>query len=112
MRVSVAKRIVLVALLAATAPAVASNGPIKPSPAVDSYTAYYDGHYGPIYNGYWTAKSEFFYSTAPGRSYVRDDGRHFRRVMITGYHPVEGFGPELIKEAAFAAERPLPSIIR
>lgn len=89
----VAKLFVPVALLTAVAPAAASLGVLKPSPSVQSYTAYYDGHYGPFHNGYWTGSNEYYYSTAAGRPYIRDDGHHFRKVMVTGYHPVEGFGP-------------------
>ena len=69
----------------------ASVGVIGPALIAVERDAYYDDHYGPFYNGYWAASGDYYYATAPNRPYVRDDGRHFRRVMLPGFRPVEGF---------------------
>ncbi|MBI1198805.1 MAG: hypothetical protein GC203_13170 [Phenylobacterium sp.] len=53
------------------------------------YDAWYDGAYGPYYDGYWRG-DVFWYSPARGRPYVRDDGRHFRRDGGPGFHGVHG----------------------
>jgi hypothetical protein len=42
------------------------------------YEGYYDGTYGPFYDGYW-GDGGFYYSTGEGRPYVRDEANHFRR---------------------------------
>jgi hypothetical protein len=47
---------------------------------------YYDSFYGPYYNGYWAPDGFFYYSSGRGRPYVRDEGRHFRRDVASGYH--------------------------
>jgi hypothetical protein len=44
------------------------------------YSGWYDGAYGPIYDGYWGLDGLFYYRSGPGdRSYRRDDRQHFRR---------------------------------
>ena len=68
----------------------ASPGNLGPSRTAAARDAYYDDHYGPFYNGYWTAAGDYYYSTGPARPYVRDQGGHFRRVMTAGFRPVEG----------------------
>lgn len=98
MRKSLTAALVMVASLTASAPAMANSGNSGPSAMAASYDAYYDDFYGPFYNGYWTEQKVYYYSTGPSRPYVRDDDHHFRHVMISGYHPVEGFGPELRAE--------------
>jgi len=95
MRSLVAFLSVPVALLIAISPAHAYSGSLSPSGRIGSYTAYYDGAYGPYYNGYWTASNDYYFTAGPGRPYVRDDQGHFRRVMIPGFHPVEGSGPNV-----------------
>lgn len=50
--------------------------------------------------GYWTGSIEYYYSDRTGTSRVSADGRRpVRRILITGYHPVEGFEAEVAKEA-------------
>ncbi len=98
----VALQFVSVALLIAVTPATASSGPLAPSPSVKGYAAYYDGFYGPIRNGYWASTNEYYYSTGEGRPFIRDDGGHFRPVMVAGFHPIEGFGPERRADAGLS----------
>lgn len=44
------------------------------------YSGYYDGFYGPVYDGYWGADDYFYYRSAPtARAYIRGDRDHFRR---------------------------------
>jgi len=78
----------------ATCPAMASHGHLAPSSAARSYTAFYDGFYGPFHNGYWATADDYYYSPGPGRPYIRDDAHHFRQIKLSGFHPVEGSGPE------------------
>ena len=81
----------LAAIVLTVGSAHASPGAIGPSRMIVGQDAWYDDHYGPFYNGYWTAAGEFYFSTGPGRPFARDDGRHFRRVTAAGFRPVEGF---------------------
>jgi hypothetical protein len=53
------------------------------------YDAWYDGGYGPYYDGYWQG-DVYWYSPGRGRPYVRDDNHHFRRDRGTGFHGVRG----------------------
>jgi hypothetical protein len=53
------------------------------------YDAWYDGAYGPFYDGYWQGDA-YWYSPGRGRPYVRDDGRHFRHDRGDGFHGVRG----------------------
>jgi len=76
-------------LLVNATPALASPSNMGPAPGVVEGSAFYDDHYGPVYDGYWTAAGEYFFSTGPGRPYVRDDGHHFSRVMGAGFRPIE-----------------------
>jgi hypothetical protein len=71
-----------------------------PTRVISSFDAFYDGHYGPFYNGYWSKEGAFFFSTGPGRPYVRDDGGHFRRLNSDGFFPVEGSGPQTAGSAS------------
>jgi hypothetical protein len=51
------------------------------------YDGYYDDFYGPAYGGYWGSDGFFYYQqNGRDRTYIRDDGRHFRRDAATGYH--------------------------
>jgi len=43
------------------------------------YDGYYDGFYGQPTAGYWASDGHFYYRTAEGQPYVRDDSGHFRR---------------------------------
>ncbi len=45
-----------------------------------AYDGYYDGFYGPIYDGYWGTDNYFYYrSGAHERRYRRGDSAHFHR---------------------------------
>lgn len=45
-----------------------------------SYAGYYDGFYGPIYDGYWGNDNYFYYRGGIGdRAYRRGDHAHFSR---------------------------------
>jgi hypothetical protein len=101
MRVSVAKLIVPVALFAAAAPAFAA-GPLQVERAEVNETAFHAGIDQNIHNGYWSASSEYYVSPR-GTVATSNGARPVRRVLITGYHPVEGFEAEIAKEEAEAA---------
>jgi len=47
---------------------------------------YYDGYYGPLYDGYWGDDDAFYYSGGPGRPFVRDEGSHFQHRAAAGFH--------------------------
>ncbi|MFZ2031618.1 MAG: hypothetical protein WAU68_15000 [Vitreimonas sp.] len=49
------------------------------------YDGYYDNYYGSVYDGYWGPDAYFYYRTAPGAVFVRDDARHFRHERGTGF---------------------------
>ena len=78
------------ALLASAGSALASPSIMAPSRSVVDGNAFYDDFYGPFYDGYWTISGNYFFTTGPARPYVRDDGRHFSKVMASGFRPVEG----------------------
>ncbi|MDE2405578.1 MAG: hypothetical protein KGM17_13000 [Sphingomonadales bacterium] len=49
-------------------------------PAGYAYDGWYDGYYGPIYDGYWGDDGGFWYrSRSVDRHWRRGDGAHFRR---------------------------------
>jgi hypothetical protein len=50
------------------------------------YDGYYDGFYGPLWSGYWGPDEVFYYSTARGQPFIRDDGQHFRREASAGFN--------------------------
>lgn len=85
-----------VGLLAGCAggPGYYAGGPgyYGPGPGVDvaiGYDGYYDGFYGPIYDGYWRGNA-FFWRDRDGGRWRRDDGRHFRREAATGFRHIQG----------------------
>ncbi len=53
------------------------------------YDGFYDGHYGPVYDGYWSSEG-FYYSPAEGRPYVLDRENHFRHDAYNGYTEFHG----------------------
>ncbi|WP_338467703.1 hypothetical protein RXV95_03870 [Novosphingobium sp. ZN18A2] len=58
------------------------------------YDGWYDGYYGPIYDGYWGNDGYFYYrSSRDQRDYRRGDNHHFRRQhegRERGYHEMRG----------------------
>jgi hypothetical protein len=103
MRVFVAELIIPVALFAAAAPALAA-GPAQPERAEVNKTAFHAAGDQNIHDGYWSASREYYVTqrrtVATGASV-----RPVRRVLITGYHPVEGFEAEVTNEQADVARR-------
>ena len=56
------------------------------------YDGYYDGAYGPFNDGYWGTDGAFYYSSADGSAWNRDDAHHFRHDMSDGFTHVHGRG--------------------
>ena len=54
-----------------------------------AYNAYYDGFYGPIYDGYWRG-GEFYYRSRGGGQWHRGGGDHFRHTAANGYNRIQG----------------------
>ena len=103
MYVSVAKRLVSVALIAIAAPALAASGSASTEVVPASFASEDHGTTVGLQN-YWTASSEYLVSERTGVVPTNADAkRPVRRVMITGYHPIEGFASEIAKEAENAA---------
>lgn len=100
MRVFVAKLIVPVALFAAAAPALAA-GPAQWERAEVNETAFPAAGNQNIHDGYWSASSEYYVGQR-GTVATSTSNRPVRRILITGYHPVEGFEAEVAKEQAEA----------
>ena len=50
------------------------------------HDGYYDGYYGPLYEGYWGDDNFFYYSGGRGQPFIRDEGNHFRRVAAAGFN--------------------------
>ncbi|KQM19654.1 hypothetical protein [Novosphingobium sp. Leaf2] len=64
-----------------------------------AYDGYYDGFYGPIYDGYWGRDNYFYYRNRDGdRRFRRADRNHFMRQAPMGqnrYQPMRGqFRPQ------------------
>ena len=59
-----------------------------------AYDGWYDGSYGPIYDGYWGDDGYFYYRHAEGEgAYVRGDRTHFMHQAPQGphnYQPIHG----------------------
>jgi hypothetical protein len=54
-------------------------GGVEYGPGPYAYDGYYDGYYGPIYDGYWGGDGAFYYRHGAGdRGFVRGDNAHFR----------------------------------
>jgi hypothetical protein len=68
---------------------VAVGVAVGPVADVD-YDAYYDGFYGPIYDGYWGDDGVFIYQTSEGGHWVRGDATHFRREAANGFNHIHG----------------------
>jgi hypothetical protein len=62
-----------------------------PGPVADvEYDGYYDGAYGPIYDGYWGDNGAFFYRNSASGRYRRADAAHVRRDAAPGFNHVHG----------------------
>lgn len=57
-----------------------------------AYDGYYDGFYGPIYDGYWGDDGFFYYRSGDhDRHYHRGDRAHFSREARSGnFHAMHG----------------------
>jgi len=53
------------------------------------YDGYYDGFYGPIYDGYWRG-GYFYWRDRDDHPFRRDDARHFRRRAAPGFQHIQG----------------------
>ena len=92
------KRALTIALLAAASvPLSACAGGVGlelESPGPYAYDGYYDGYYGPVYDGYWGNDGYFYYRHGEGEgAYVRGDRDHFAREAPQGrqnYQPMHG----------------------
>jgi hypothetical protein len=74
-------------------PAPYAGAYVAPGPVgVVGYDAFYDGAYGPLYDGYWDRSGVFFYRRDAYHPYVRDTGNHFRRAPAPGYRGVHVHG--------------------
>jgi hypothetical protein len=52
-----------------------------------AYDGWYDGYYGPIYDGYWGDDGNFYYRHGEGEGrFVRGDRNHFARQAPQGAH--------------------------
>lgn len=58
-------------------------------PADVAFDGWYDGFYGPIYDGYWD-NDIFYYRTADTGRYQRGDVAHFRHNPAPGYSHITG----------------------
>jgi hypothetical protein len=57
----------------------------------DYYSAYYDGKYGQILDGYWGRDGKFWYEDRSG-DWHEDDGSHFQHDSADGFKRVQGSG--------------------
>ena len=89
----------LLALSTALLPACASMeaGDIFGGERYTYSEGFYDGHYGPLYSGFWGPDHYFYYSTAAGQPHFRDSARHFRE------HAAEGFRPTRVPDRMHVA---------
>ena len=72
----------------------ASGPPYGPGPGpvvAVGYDGYYDGFYGPIYDGYWR-DGHFWWRDRDDHPYRRDDDNHFRRDAAAGFQHIHGEG--------------------
>jgi hypothetical protein len=53
------------------------------------FDGYYDGYYGPVYDGYWNTGA-FYYRTSPSTGFVRGSADHFRRTATPGFNHIHG----------------------
>jgi hypothetical protein len=54
------------------------------------YDGYYDGAYGPIYDGYWGDNGVFFYRNSANGRYRQAAPAHVRRDAAPGFNHVHG----------------------
>jgi hypothetical protein len=85
------KRAVPFALLAlASVPLAACAGGVGVGvygPGPYAYDGWYDGYYGPIYDGYWGDDGYFYYRHNEGEgAFVRGDNHHFAHQAPQGPH--------------------------
>lgn len=83
--------------LAGCADGVYGGGPAY-GPGPYSYDGYYDGAYGPIYDGYWGDDDYFYYRSGPdAHGFRRGDRAHFAHAAPGGggnFQPMHGsFAP-------------------
>lgn len=54
------------------------------------FDGYYDGAYGPIYDGYWGHGGAFYYRSSAGGTWNRGETAHFRRAAAPGFNHIHG----------------------
>ena len=82
------KRSISGAFLIATAAAAVLLSGCAYTPYPDTayaVPAYYDGFYGPYWDGYWGADGVFFFYDVHDHHFHRDDGHHFRHDQAPGF---------------------------
>jgi hypothetical protein len=72
------KIILVSSALLALGACASTDGPVY-------YDGYYDGSYGPLYDGYWGDDNFFYYSGGRGQPFVRDESNHFRHDPASGF---------------------------
>ncbi|EGD60946.1 hypothetical protein Y88_3450 [Novosphingobium nitrogenifigens DSM 19370] len=78
--------------LAACADDYAYGGGVAYGPGPYAYDGWYDGYYGPIYDGYWGSDNYFYYRRGAGdRAYMRGDRGHFMHDAPRGPHNYQPF---------------------
>jgi hypothetical protein len=60
-----------------------------PGPVAVGYDGYYDGFYGPVYDGYWRG-GHFWWRDAAGHPFRRDNAGHFSHEGRTGFQHIHG----------------------
>jgi hypothetical protein len=77
-----------IAILSSTG-AIAYAGTYVQVAANDYSTAYYDGHYGQIIDGYWGRDGKFWYEDR-SEHWHQDDGNHFQHDAASGFVVFQG----------------------
>ncbi len=83
--------VLVAAGLACSAAAANASHYVQLAANNDYYTAYYDGHYGPITDGYWGRDGKFWYEDRSD-NWHEDDGTPFQRDPADGFKHVQGSG--------------------
>jgi len=54
------------------------------------FDGYYDGYYGPVYEGYWGNGGAFYYRNNAGGRWRQADAAHVRRDPAPGFNHIHG----------------------
>jgi hypothetical protein len=94
--VRVAKLFVSVAFSISAVPALASSQPFAAQAEAQNASKNSDSDL------YWIGASDYYYAPSTGRRYI-SAGQERRHILISGYHPYEGFEDAVAQEAENAA---------